>query len=338
MLATSAPYIAVMDADLQHDEPVLPEMLALLKRERYDLVVGSRNVEGGSMGNFASKRVLLSRMGATLSDLVCRCNLSDPMSGFFVVDRRFFEEVMHRLSGRGFKILVDLVGSAQRPVRFGEVPYHFRSRESGQSKLDLNVSMEYVALLLDKLLGDFVPVRFLLFALVGAMGLALHLSTLALIHYGLRHSFVEAQVAATFAAMTLNFLLNNLITFRDRRLRGAQIITGLLTFYAACSIGALAGVSLAKALVNEGLYWPLAGAVGMVISSVWNYTVNEIFTWRRVRRSTSRKAPQPDAPMPATELVNLLTFATHEPLRSPHTGLLPPDRTHTFPAHVPLNR
>ncbi len=285
MLATPARYIAVMDADLQHDERILPGMLDLLKRDRLDLVIGSRNVEGGSMGQFARKRVLLSGLGARLSRMVCRCTLSDPMSGFFLVDRSFLEEVVHHLSGLGFKILVDLVSSSRRPVRFGEVPYEFRTRQIGESKLDLNVGIEYISLLLDKLVGDIVPVRFVLFGFVGALGLVVHLTTLGLLQFVAGVAFEPAQVAATFVAMTFNFLLNNVVTFRDRRLRGWKIMTGLLSYYIACSLGALANVSLAEVLKTNGLPWFVAGACGMIISSVWNYGVTAIFTWRRSRVS-----------------------------------------------------
>jgi dolichol-phosphate mannosyltransferase len=283
MLATPARYIAVMDADLQHDERILPQMLQLLKRDELDLVIGSRNVEGGSMGQFARQRVLLSGLGARLSRMVCHCTLSDPMSGFFIVDRRFFEEVVHRLSALGFKILVDLVSSCRRPVRFGEVPYKFRSRQAGESKLDLNVGLEYISLLLDKLIGDVIPVRFVLFGFVGALGLVVHLATLGLLTFKGGVGFVPAQAAATIVAMTFNFLLNNIVTFRDRRLRGWRIVPGLISYYIACSLGALANLSLAKLLITGGFPWYVAGACGMIVSSVWNYGVNTIFTWRRGR-------------------------------------------------------
>ena len=288
MLSTAAPYIAVMDADLQHDERILPRMLELIKSDRLDLVIGTRNGEGGSKGEFARSRVLLSDLGAMLSRRICKVTLSDPMSGFFLVDRRFFEGVVHQLSGLGFKILVDLVASSNRPVRFQEVPYHFRNRRGGESKLDINVMIEYASLLLDKAVGNLVPVRFVLFALVGTVGLLLHMTVLGMLHFRARVDFTIAQSAATVVAMTFNFLLNNLVTFRDRRLRGWKILPGLLSFYVACSLGALANVSLAQLLISSGYSWLVAGAAGLVVSSVWNYGVNAIFTWRRSRPSRIR--------------------------------------------------
>ncbi len=287
MLLTPAPFIAVMDADLQHDEAVLPRMYQRVKNERLDLVVGSRNVEGGSMGAFAKERVMLSSLGKRLSRSVAKCDLSDPMSGFFIVDRRFFEEVVYRLSGVGFKILVDLVASCDRPVRFAEVPYTFRNRERGESKLDINVGLEYIELLLDKVIGHVVPTRFVLFVMVGAVGLLVHLGVLALLFYVLGMRFGYAQAIATLVAMTFNFLVNNITTFRARRLRGMSLIRGLFVYYVACSVGAITNLSFAEFLLHSGLPWYLAGILGMAVSSVWNYGVNTILTWRRstIRRT-----------------------------------------------------
>jgi dolichol-phosphate mannosyltransferase len=283
ILATPAPYIAVMDADMQHDESILPKMLERMRSERLDVVVGSRKIDGGSMGEFARERVWLSNFGTRISKLVCRCEVTDAMSGFFLVDRAYFQKVVPRLTGAGFKILVDLLSSSPSSPRIGEVPYHFRNRQRGESKLDLNVQLEYLYLLVDKVIGKWVPTRFVIYVLVGTLGLLVHLGALALLYYRGHVNFTLSQVAATFVAMTFNFLLNNVVTFRDRRLRGWRVVTGLLTFYLACSLGAVMNVSLAKFLLDSHVVWYLAGILGMATSSVWNYGVNTIFTWRRSR-------------------------------------------------------
>lgn len=283
MLSTSAPYIAVIDADMQHDETVLPKMLEKIRDEHLDLVVASRNLASGGMGEFSRGRVWLSNLGNRVSRLVCHCDISDAMSGFFVIDRHFFQEIVHRLTGSGFKILVDILASSRRPVRVAEVPYRFRNRARGESKLDVNVELEYLFLLIDKMIGNYVPTRFVLFVLVGSLGMMIHLSTLALLYAVAKESFIVAQTAATVAAMTFNFLLNNIVTFRDRRLRGWRLLTGLLTFYGACSLGALMNVSFAEFLHRQAIPWYVAGVSGTAISSVWNYGVNTILTWRRSR-------------------------------------------------------
>ena len=280
MLASSAPYLAVMDGDLQHDEGLLPRMFAKIKAERLDVVVASRHVADGSLGNFEASRVAISNFATRLSRLVVKADLTDPMSGFFVIERSAFDGAMRRLSGQGFKILLDLFASTPRPFIFAELPLHFRERLHGESKLDALVAWEYLMLLLQKLLGPAVPVRFLLFSLIGGLGVGVHLTTLwSVLHVA---PFATAQATATVVAMTFNFLLNNLFTYRDRRLKGWRILSGLGSFYAVCGLGAVANVGVAASIAGAHSWW-LAGLAGAAVSAVWNYAMSSIFTWS-VRR------------------------------------------------------
>jgi dolichol-phosphate mannosyltransferase len=272
-----------MDADLQHDESILSQMLQTIRSENLDIVVASRNMPGGSLGEFAAERAQLSSIGARLSRLACRCAVTDPMSGFFIVEAQFFRDTVGRLTGTGFKILVDILSSASRPVRLREVPYRFQSRQHGESKLDLNVELEYLYLLIDKLIGRYVPTRFVLFVMVGSLGVVVHLAILALLYILGHKSFTLAQSGATFGAMTFNFFLNNAVTFRDRRLKGRRLLVGLFTFLLVCSLGAFLNVSFADFLLQHRVPWLLAGIIGAGISSVWNYGVNTVLTWRRLR-------------------------------------------------------
>ena len=279
MLATSAPVIAVMDADLQHDESILPVMLRRLHQESLDLVVGTRNAEGGSMGEFGRARRFLSRSGQKISRSVCRSKVTDPMSGFFLLRRSFLQEVVRDMQGQGFKILVDLLASSPRPVRLAEVGYTFRSRRFGESKLDVVIGLEYVFLILNNLLGGIVPVRLALYLLVGALGLVTHLVTLLILSQAVHLHFVAAQVIATFVAMIENFSLNNRITFRDHRLQGVQILSGGARFVLACGFGAWANVVFANSLWQAGTEWYFAGLAGIVLGSVWNLSISSLFTW-----------------------------------------------------------
>ena len=140
------------------------------------------------------------------------------------------------------------------------------------------VAWEYLMLLLEKLVGPAVPVRFLLFAMIGGLGVGTHLLTLWFGTHVLHVSFAAAQATATIVAMTGNFLLNNLFTYRDRRLRGRRLWTGLLSFYAVCGAGAAANVGVA-AYVNGAHSWWLAGLAGAAVSVVWNYAMSSVFTW-----------------------------------------------------------
>lgn len=279
ILSTSAPYIAVMDGDLQHDETLLPRMLQLAKSDGLDVVVASRYTEGGSTGDWDNGRQAMSGFATRLAHLIVDRNLTDPMSGFFIISRPAFDSTVRRLSGQGFKILLDLFASAPRPFRFAEVPFTFRTRLHGESKLDSLVLWEYLTLLLDKLVGRWVPVRFVMFSAVGASGVLVHFAVLAPALNWL--SFTMAQTLATGIAMVSNFLINNALTYRDRRLRGFGLITGLLTFMAVCSVGVVANVGVASAVFNRDFGWWLAALAGIAVGVVWNYAVSQVFTWRK---------------------------------------------------------
>jgi len=292
ILGTAAPYVAVMDADMQHDETVLPEMLRRIRDENLDLVVGSRNIAGGSMGEFTQWRVKLSHLGRRLSLMGAEHELSDPMSGFFMVRLATFEQFAHRLSGIGFKILLDIVLSAGPGLRIGEVPYRFGQREHGESKLDIVVGLEYFELLVDKHLGNVVNVRFVLFAMVGALGVGVHLLILSALLKLAGLSFAAGQAIATFVVMILNFVLNNSVTYRDRRLKGWRFWSGLVTFCLACGLGVAANVAIANEAYRQGVPWVLAAVIGMLFTAVWNYGITSMTTWRQQRRSSEKRATQ----------------------------------------------
>jgi dolichol-phosphate mannosyltransferase len=281
VLATAAPYVAVLDGDLQHDERKLPEMLQLIEGEALDLVVGSRYVADGSVGDWQADRRRLSAAATWLSQRVLRQSLSDPLSGFFMLRRSAFEGAMRQLSAQGFKILLDLLASAPQPLKLREIPFTFRPRRHGASKLDSLVAIEFLTLLLDKLVGRTVPVRFILFAAIGGFGFVIHMAVLALAHRGFGVDFDWAQGAATLIAMANNFWFNNRLTYRDRRLHGAALIRGFLSFAAVCSLGAIANVGVATAVFGRGGAWWLAGMAGVLVGAVSNFALSAVFTWRQ---------------------------------------------------------
>ncbi len=280
MLATPAEYIAVMDADLQHDESILPDMVERLRSKKLDVVVATRNGSGGCMGDFARARVRLSSLGKKLSGVVCRCQVSDPMSGFFVVSRTYFHRVVPRLQEGGFKILLDMLASNDCPVRLGEVGYRFNNRTWGESKLDANAAAECLFLIVNKFLGGIVSPGFTAFALVGAVAVTAYFSCMMWLFLARHFSFTWAQILATFAGVTVSFLLHNLILHRDRRLRGFRVWAGLAAFWLACSFGVLANVGFAGWLRRMYLPWYVAGMAGVAVSSAWNYAVSQILAWQ----------------------------------------------------------
>jgi dolichol-phosphate mannosyltransferase len=280
-LSSSADYVAVIDGDMQHDETRLPEMLAALRTGRYDLAVASRHVAGGDNAGLSSRwRHVLSDGGIRLAQAFLPVRLSDPMSGFFMLPRPLFEELARGLNGQGFKILVDLVLSSHRPLRVKEIPARFRERTAGESKMDVLVMIQFAGLLLDKVSGGVLPLRFFSFALVGMLGVLVHLLVLGLLRWTTLLGFGTEQTVATIVAMAFNFQLNNVVTYRDQRLKGARLWRGLLLFMAVCGFGAVANIGIARVLYEQKTAWSIAGGIGAIIGVVWNYAVSATLVWR----------------------------------------------------------
>ncbi len=280
MLASAAPYLAVIDADLQHDEHLLPRMLAVLRADEADLVLGSRYTETSEVPGWDERRRLISRFATRLGRVVTGVEISDPMSGFFMLRREAFEQVVRHLSGTGFKLLLDILASARPRLRVRELSYGFRPREVGESKLDVRVAVDFMLMLLDKLTGGLVPARFVMFAGIGTLGVLVHLTVLKLVFGIMDQSFIVGQSAATLVAMTFNYAVNNELTYRDRRLRGMAWLQGWLSFVLACGIGALANVGVAAQLHAGETSWLLSALAGIAVGVVWNYVVTALFVWR----------------------------------------------------------
>jgi dolichol-phosphate mannosyltransferase len=281
MLSSAAPVVAVIDGDMQHDETVLVKLFAAIAEDGNDLAIGTRYAEGGSTGEWDESRVKISRFATRLSNLLLKNDVKDPMSGFFAVKRDIFVEALPNLSMVGFKILLDMVASVPRKLKIAEIPYTFRSRVAGESKLDSKVAQEFGALLLEKMFGHIVPVRFLMFAAVGGLGLLVHLATLGGLVRALSIDFRIGQTIAVLTAMTFNYVLNNSFTYRDMRLRGAKFVRGLFTFYAVCLIGAIGNIGVGEFIYNMHYRWWLAGIAGALVGVVWNYAASSMFTWNR---------------------------------------------------------
>ncbi|NVN84544.1 MAG: glycosyltransferase family 2 protein [Rhodopseudomonas sp.] len=281
ILASSAPYVAVMDADLQHDETQLAKMLGLLQSGAAELVVGSRYIEGGSADSFNKQRAGVSALATALAKRVLRVEIADPMSGFFMIRRDRFEQLAPQLSTQGFKILLDIVATARGTLRIVEVPFTFGARLHGESKLDSMVALDFLGLLLAKFTNDIVSLRFLLFATVGSIGVVVHFLALFIALKIVGLPFPESQACGAILAMTSNFVLNNFLTYRDQRLRGLGILRGLLLFYLVCSVGLVANVGVAFSVYNQEPIWWLAGAAGALMGVVWNYAMSGLFVWRK---------------------------------------------------------
>jgi len=291
-LASSADFVAVIDGDLQHDESILPQMYAALERGEGNIAIGTRIPDPNKPSGLSPARQKLSDLGKWFFTLVSGVGVSDPMSGFFMTRRDIVAKLAPKLSPDGFKILVDLILSSRHTLKPVEIPYVFRPRTAGESKLSPLVGLDFLGLVAHHASGGVLPVRFVLFALIGGVGLIVHLAVLTvLIDGGQAQDFTISQIVATVAAMASNFALNNEITYRNRRYRGLSKITGFLIFAALCGIGAIANVNVANVLYRShrgpgGLAWEIvAGMAGAIIGVVWNYAASNTFVWRNRRKS-----------------------------------------------------
>jgi dolichol-phosphate mannosyltransferase len=295
MCATAAPVVAVMDADHQHDPALLPGMLAAIESGEYDLAYASRFAEGASTEAWnRPDRVKASGFANALARKVTGVQLSDPMSGYFMLRAATLRADAHRLSGVGFKILLDILATVETPLRVKEFPLNFAARAEGESKLDRTVVFEFLVGLYDKWLGRIIPTRFALFGTVGAMGVVVQLGMLwIMLHLVFGERFVYgnwsesttfnvANAVAAVAAMTFNFVLNNELTYSDKRLRGfTPLVRGWAKFAVTCSLGLLTNIGSAAALKSMGVHAVVAVVAGIVLGSVWNFALSSRFVWGR---------------------------------------------------------
>jgi len=283
VLSASSDIVGIMDADMQHDETKLKVMLDKIVNESADLVIGTRYAEEGGEGEWKEKRKKLSKVGKVAEGLILKTQLSDPMSGFFMFKRSLFVEVVPNLSGIGFKILLDFVSSCKKDLKIEEVPYVFKERAKGQSKLSELVIFEYGVLLLDKFFGSYFPVRFIMFSLIGSLGVLIHMTFLTLCLKGFQFNFLKSQIIATMVAMVFNFTLNNLLTYRDKTLKNTAWLKGLVSFMLACSVGGLSNIGISNYLFKNETVWYLAAFAGVLVGAGWNYAVTQIYTWGRTK-------------------------------------------------------
>ena len=285
MCATAAPFVAVMDADHQHDPALLREMLAAVKSGDYDLAYASRFASGGSAEGLSSKgREKGSRFANALARKLTGTELSDAMSGFFLLRTEQLRKQADRLSGIGFKIMLDILATAEPPLRVKEFPLKFAQRASGESKLDHGVVLDFLAGLYERWLGRIIPTRFALFATVGALGVIVHMAVLSPLYKVAQVPFSLSQAVAALVAMTFNFWLNNLLTYRDQKLTGIKAFCfGWGKFCLACAIGYFANIAVATMLNDNGVHWYVAAIVGVTVASVWNYALSSKFVWGRFK-------------------------------------------------------
>ena len=280
MAISRGTFLAVIDADLQHDENLLPAMLRALTEGAVDLVVGSRYMEGGGVAAWSRRRRLLSRAATSVTHHLLACDLTDPMSGFFMIRRAAVRQASAHLSDSGFKLLLDLVSCSPMPLRTMELPYTFSPRTRGQSKLDAGVAWSFARLLLRQAVRRSCG-RLCHFCLIGSSGVFVHFAVLGACQVLAGLSFPMAQTIAVIVSLVSNYTLNNRLTFEASRLRGKAFVTGLSRFAVLCALGAIVNVVVADAVLHVSGWRLPAVAVGILTGAVCNYCTTSLLVWRR---------------------------------------------------------
>lgn len=281
MMIARTPYIAVMDADGQHDPKDLEVMATRARRKTLDLIIGSRFLTRSSQDSHAGLRHQASKWGNRIARVMLGRPISDPLTGLFVVRHAALMTVVRGLKPIGFKILFDLLFLMRNgQYQIEEQQIDFGRRLAGQSKLDAAVIIEFVDQIAHRLSRGLVPEKFLSFAAVGSVGVAVHFIALyGFVEAGLL--FWVAQSMATLAAMFSNYVLNNEVTFRRLRRKGFDWFSGLLLFVAFCSVGALANVGIASALFESDYVWWLSGLAGVIVGTVFNFSLARSYVWKK---------------------------------------------------------
>ncbi len=292
MAASEAEFFAVMDADLQHDERILPNLLEAVASGSCDLAVGSRATEDGSFGDWSRARRFMSYSATMAAKILLRVSVSDPMSGYFLLSRDVFERAEHLINPLGFKILLEFLGRLP-DLKVREVGYTFRNRIHGETKLSGSVIRNYLVALLDLRFGSIVSPIFLIYCAVGASGIIVYLLTAELTSFiglapfrtGLAEPFHDVRSSAVIgflASVANNYVWNNYITFYDKRHKGSAIATGAAVFLAVSLVGLLVTLAVTHLLLTLQLSWispALARSTGIAVAVITNYYLNASITW-----------------------------------------------------------
>jgi len=291
MMTAAGDICVVMDGDMQHDPETLLDLIAPIKNGEADITAV---LDGGNAEGLSSETRRNASLGTIkIVNKLFRLNMTDPLTGYFAISRETALTLAPKLSQYGFKILMDLIVSAPKSIRVKEIPFTFLERHSGESKLDNRVIFDFFLFLIEKTLGRFVSLspRFISFALIGGLGVFLHLGVMGII-FGAHHlstggaeipalTFTIAQFSGAIIAMFFNYFLNNILTYSDKRLKGAAFIKGFVMFALLCGIGLAANVGVASAINSRyATLWALSAMGGILVGTVWNYAATRQYVWK----------------------------------------------------------
>lgn len=288
--------LGVIDADLQHDPSLLPQMIDLAKK--YDLVIASRYIENreNALSPFRKK---LSKLGIYLSKIILGLNITDPLSGYFVVRKSVFFELSHLINAKGFKILLQILGR-KKNIQITELPYSFGKRINGETKLTGEVAIDFLAELLSLRLKRNISSRFIRYSIIGLTGIFINIlgqiscniflnveeKTLINNEYSLPGI---AVIFGFILSVLSNFYWNNMWTFKEKKIEGLfKNIKGFFRYLLITLIGFLIQISvwrfslegLISLLSFHSFFLYFANIIGIFCATTWNYYISKNFMWK----------------------------------------------------------
>lgn len=291
--------LAVIDADLQHDPSILPEMVRRVRDGEADVVVGSRSTVGGGYGDWAAGRRLVSWVATLIARVLLRVPVSDPMSGYFVVSRDAYERTAAQINPRGFKILLEFVGR-NRSLRVQEIGYEFANRVHGETKLNRSVIRSYLLGVAELRVGRQINPTFLLYVLVGIVGLVVNSVAFwvaewigfPMIDTGLNDEIDPIATSFIFSvqlSILVLFVLNNEFTFWELRYRGWSRLPAFAVYEVMSLVGTGVHVAVFTFLQESGFLLSFLGGatrvvhnlIGAVVALIINWYLNTTYLWRR---------------------------------------------------------
>ncbi len=275
--------IAVMDSDGQHEAKSLFQAIDYLSNNNKDIVLGSRFLDKSSIEGLSKNRKDSSSIANKIARFSLHNNyeiLTDYLTGFFVLRRYSCLSIIKKIDVNGFKFLYELLALSKGRLNVYELPLKFKPRRSGNSKLDIAVVWDFNISIIHSLLGRVIPRRAISFGIVGLTGVFVQLTSLYFLLWFTKFPFIKILPFAVIIAACSNFLINNLLTFKNKRLNGLGLFVGLIKFLLISSLPVIANVGLASSFyffISSNTFF--SQIAGIFVVFIWNYAASSKFVW-----------------------------------------------------------
>ncbi|MDO5844313.1 MAG: glycosyltransferase family 2 protein [Methanocorpusculum sp.] len=282
--------IQVIDADFSHPVNLIPQFYYAIEDEKYDVCIGSRYTKGGDIQNWPLKRRVIS-LGATGLGRVLFPDVTDPVSGFFAIKRDVVKN--SELKPRGYKILMEVLGKGKWES-FKEIPFTFKDREVGESKLKISTMTDYISQCINIGLFAFTHhdtkvwkewMKILKFGIVGLSGIFVNTAVLFAFTEWAHLYYLISSFFAIEASIITNFILNDFWTFKGgSNNKFSRKWKRFLSYQVISICGTLINMGVLFIFTDlVGLWYIAANIIGILVAFIWNFFVNRNVTWRATK-------------------------------------------------------